>query len=65
MAMVRPHKHLRVSPATHRRLMIEAAIRGRTAFDLAEELLSRALQELPAVTGSIIQSSTTTPVCDR
>ncbi len=40
------HKHVRVSPATHGRLLSEAALRGRKVWSLADELLSRALDEL-------------------
>lgn len=46
---MREHKHVRVSPATHRRLRVEAAMRGRTASDLADELLAKGLRELPPV----------------
>ena len=42
------HKHVLVSPATHRRLLHEAARRGRKVYSLADELLSKALDGLRA-----------------
>lgn len=47
MEKARQIKVVEVSPATHRRLLIEAATRGMKAWRLADELLARALAELP------------------
>lgn len=52
------HKHIRVSVSTHRKLVIEAAIRGKKAQELADELLAKGLRELPQAQPITIQSST-------
>lgn len=58
MARAKGNKHVLVSPATHRLLLIEASIRGRKVYELADELLAKGLRELPQAQPVTLQSST-------
>ncbi|MFA5054455.1 MAG: hypothetical protein WC565_10370 [Parcubacteria group bacterium] len=56
------YKHVMVRTATHRKLLIAAAVQGRKAYQLADEILSKALGEM---TPHAINSTTAPAACDR